>query len=218
MKRPPVLSLPPDVITKPIRLILALTTTGLLLGGCGDGPTTGPDSAAPEAPMLSKGATTTLVKGGGKATAAPFVTYVGFDQVERDVPSINAVGNRITFGFSAKQSTNGYVEGQMQLVDHDLGIVIHSDVTFLFVPHPVHSRPVGSTGVSFLMSSSVGGVMVNGEQRPGWRFANTPGFDGGEGRTKGTGDTICFELFNAEGERVLRWSAFLTSGNVQVMN
>lgn len=58
--------------------------------------------------------------------------------------------------------------------------------------------------------------MVNGQLQPGWRFANSPGFDGGEG-SNGTGDTVCFELFNAAGVRIRQWSAFLTSGNVQVM-
>jgi hypothetical protein len=158
----------------------------------------------------------TRVGGGGDTTAAAFVQYVGHDGVIRNVPSINTIGNRVTFGFNATKDVNGYVEGQMQLVDHTEGLVIHSDVASLSVPHAVHNRPVGSAGVAFSMSSSVGGVMVNGELQAGWRFANSPGFDGGEG-SQGTGDTICFELFDAAGVRIRQWSAFVASGNVQVV-
>ena len=64
------------------------------------------------------------------------------------------------------------------------------------------------------MKSSIGGVKVNGEPMPGWRFVNSPTFDGGEG--KGTQDTVCFELFNAAGVKVLQWSAITGGGNVQV--
>lgn len=156
------------------------------------------------------------VSGGGEATAAAFVQYVGHDNVVRNVPSINTIGNRITFGFNAKKDGHGYVEGQMQLVDHTEGSIIHSDVASLSVPHGTHNRPVGSAGITFSMSSSIGEVMVNGQLQPGWRFVNSPGFDGGEG-SNGTGDTVCFELFNAAGVRIRQWSAFLTSGNVQVM-
>lgn len=158
----------------------------------------------------------TRVGGGGDTTAAAFVQYVGHDGVIRNVPSINTIGNRITFGFNATESVNGYVEGQMQLVDHAEGLVIHSDVASLSVPHGVHNRPVGSTGVTFSMSSSVGGVMVNGQLQAGWRFVNSPGFDGGEG-SQGSGDTICFELFDAARNRIRQWSAFVASGNVQVV-
>ncbi|MBI1967606.1 MAG: hypothetical protein HYS40_06425 [Gemmatimonadetes bacterium] len=155
------------------------------------------------------------VSGGGEATAASQVTYVGHDDVNRNVPSINTIGNRITFGFSATKDGNGAVHGQMQLVDHTLGLVIHSDVVSLLVPHPVHEAPVGSTGHSASMSSSLQGVMLNGQPAPGWRFANTPLFDGGE--DQGSVDTICFELFNAAGDRVRQWSATLSGGNVQVV-
>ncbi len=157
----------------------------------------------------------TRVSGGGEATAAAFVTYVGHDGVNRNVPSIDTIGNRITFGFNATKHDNGYIEGQMQLVDHTLGLVIHSDVVRLSVPHPVLNRPVGSTGLSASMSSSTSGVTINGEPQPGWRFANSPLFDSGEG-AEGTGDTICFELFNAAGQRIRQWSAFISSGNVQI--
>lgn len=74
------------------------------------------------------------VSGGGEATAAAFVQYVGHDNVLRNVPSINTIGNRITFGFNAKKDARGYVEGQMQLVDHTEGLIIHSDVANLSVP------------------------------------------------------------------------------------
>ena len=158
----------------------------------------------------------TRVAGGGEATAAAFVQYVGHDLVIRNVPSIATVGNRVTFGFNARKDSSGQVRGQMQLVDHTLGMIIHSDVASLSVPHPVHRNPVGSPpGVSASMSGSVGGVSVNGSPLPGWRFVNSPLFDGGEG-AGGVGDTICFELFNAGGVKVQQWSAFLSSGNVQI--
>jgi len=158
----------------------------------------------------------TRVSGGGEAVAVAFVEYEGHDGQIRQVISIGTIGNRITFGFNATMDVNGQVKGQRQLVDHNLGLIIHSDVIKLSVPHPVHNRPVGSTGLSASMSSSTEGVTVNGEPRLGWRFANSPLFNGGEG-FNGAGDTICFELFNAENVRVFQWSAFLSSGNVQVV-
>lgn len=105
--------------------------------------------------------------GGGEATAAAFVQYVGHDGVVRNVVSINTIGHRITFGFNATKTPNGYVEGQMQLVDHTEGLIVHSDVASLTVPHGTHNRPAGSAGTSFSMSSSVGGVMVNGQLQAG---------------------------------------------------
>jgi len=165
------------------------------------------------------------VSGGGEATAAAFVTYVRTGLPNLNVPSINTVGNRITFGFNATKRANGDVAGQMQLVDHTEGLVIHSDVVNLTVPHPVLINPVGSTGVSARINAGPGtpsdtGVVINGVPQPGWRLANSPLFDGGEG-ANGTGDTICFELFSAAapgGPPVRQWSAFLSSGNVQIVD
>lgn len=198
-------------------LSVTLSLTGLILvTGCSQ-----PDRpVAPEGlPMAALAATSqssapSRVSGGGEATAAASVTYVGHDGVNRNVPSINAVGNRITFGFHATNA-NGQVRGQMQLVDHTLGLVIHSDVVSLSVPHSVHKAPVGSTGLSASMSSSTQGVMLNGRPAPGWTFANSPSFDGGE--DQGSVDTICFELFNAAGVRVRQWSATLSAGNVEAV-
>jgi hypothetical protein len=159
----------------------------------------------------------TRVSGGREATAAAFVEYIGHDGVIAQVPSINTIGNRITFGFNAKKYKDGTVGGQLQLVDHTEGLVIHSDVVTLLVPNPVFAGPVGSTGLTATMGGSIGGVTVNGEPLPGWSFVNSPLFDGGEGAA-GTGDTICFELIDPSGVRVRQWSAFLSSGNVQVVD
>ena len=156
------------------------------------------------------------VVGGGESTTAAFVEYVGHDGEIRPVPSIGGtIGNRITFGFNATESRGGRIEGQMQLVDHVMGMVVNSDVVELSVPHPVHGNPVGTMGLSASMKSSTESVTVNGEPRPGWKFVNSPLFDGGEG-ANGTGDTICFELFDEAGVKILQWSAFLSSGNVRI--
>jgi len=156
------------------------------------------------------------VSGGGEAVAAEFVTYHMLAGGTVDVPSIGTIGNRFTFGFNGTKDSNGNVQGQMQLVDHDLGLTIHSDVADIDT-HPNQGAPVGTgdpPGVSFRMSSSTESVIVNGESRPGWQIRNSPTFDGGEpGADK---DTVCFELFNAAGDRILQWSAFLSSGNVQI--
>jgi hypothetical protein len=154
----------------------------------------------------------TEVAGFGAATAAPFISYVGHDGVVRQVYSFNTIGDRITFSFNARKAKNGKIEGEMQLVDHTLGIVVHSDVAEFGV-HRMHNRPVGSTGPSAArMRSSTESVVVDGEPRPGWRFVNSPVFDGGNE----TGDTVRFELFNAEDVLLFQWSAFLSAGNVQI--
>jgi hypothetical protein len=132
--------------------------------------------------------------------------------VVRQVFSFNTIGNRISFSFNARKAEDGKVEGEMQLVDHTLGLVVHSEVAELDV-HRMHNRPVGSTGsTAARMRGSTESVVVDGEARPGWRFVNSPVFDGGNE----TGDTIRFELFNAEDVLLFQWSAFLSTGNVQI--
>jgi hypothetical protein len=154
----------------------------------------------------------TAAAGFGTATAAPFISYVGHDGVVRQVLSFNTIGNHISFSFNARQAEGGKVEGEMQLVDHTLGLVVHGDVAEFDV-HRMHNRPVGSMGSSAArMRGSTESVMVDGEPRSGWRFVNSPVFDGGNE----TGDTVRFELFNAEDVLLFQWSAFLSSGNVQI--
>jgi len=155
----------------------------------------------------------TAAAGFGAATAAPFISYVGHDGMVRQVSSFDAIGNRITFSFNALKAEDGQVEGEMQLVDHTLGIVVHSNVAELDV-HRMHNRPVGSTGsTAARMRSSTESVVVDGEPRPGWRFVNSPLFDGGNQ----TADTVRFELFNEHDVLLHQWSAFLSSGNVQII-
>ncbi|MCI0434350.1 MAG: hypothetical protein L0271_12040 [Gemmatimonadetes bacterium] len=188
-----------------------------LMAGCSqtDRPTAPEESPTFVPYASSHSAGHTRVSGGGEVTAQAFVTYVGHDGVNRNVPSINTTGNRVTFGFNASKDGSGHVKGQMQLRDHTLGLVIHSDVVGLSVPHPVHGTPVAATGLGASMNSSSQGVLLNGQPAPGWVFANSPLFDGGE--DGGSIDTICFELFDAAGVRVLQWSATLSAGNVQIV-
>jgi hypothetical protein len=154
----------------------------------------------------------TAASGFGVATAAPFLSYVGHDGVVRQVFSFNTIGNRISFSFHARKAEDGTIVGEMQLVDHTLGLVVHSDVAELDV-HRMHNRPVGAAGFTAArMRGSTENVVVNGEPRPGWRLVNSPVFDGGDV----TGDTIRFELFNAEDVLLFQWSAFLSNGNVQI--
>lgn len=122
----------------------------------------------------------------------------------------SSTGNRFTFEFEASKE-NGVVEGKMKLIDHDLGLEIESDVTSLSVPHPTCGAPVGQAGLTASLSSSVGGVTLNGAAQPGWRFANSPSFEGGAGV-----GTVCFEVFNAENQKVRQWSAVLSAGEVEV--
>jgi len=179
------------------------------------------------------------VSGGGEAVAGDVTYQVGAGTCGSNVdpPGIGNVnsgtgpgsvaefdstGNRITFDFNARVDGQGNVRGQMQMVDHTLGLVIHSDVATLEI-HPTCDPPAGLEGDLVRMRSSVEGVRVNGVPQPGWRLDNSPAFDGGE---PGAGiDTVCFELFRpgdpAIGEpafvKVRQWSAFLSSGNVQIV-
>ena len=98
----------------------------------------------------------------------------------------------------------------MFVVDHTLNLWISSDVAVL-VSRPKHGAPVGFEGESFKMASSTTSVVVNGEPRPGWKFVNSPVFDG----ILGPDDTICFELINPDGEKVYQWSAQLSAGHVK---
>ncbi len=148
--------------------------------------------------------------GSGQGTAGQFVTYLGVDGVLRNVASIGTVGNEFSFGFTAKRDRRGRVEGQMQLTDRVTGMSINSDVEILEV-HGTHGPPHGEKGRSFRMASSLGGVEVDGDVPSGWKFVNSPTFDGGPHGA----DTVCFELFNAEGVKILQWSAFVSAGNVE---
>ncbi len=126
------------------------------------------------------------IHGFGEATAAPFVTYNELAGGTKDVESFgrtslgaagDTVGNRITFVFGAASDAEGWVHGLMLFVDHTLNLRISSDVA-VFVFHPKHGAPVGFEGDTFKMASSTTSVVVNGEPRPGWKFVNSPVFDG----------------------------------------
>ncbi len=209
-----------------------LSFTSVLIGfalflGCSDDTPVNPQveattevEAVQAAPAAAK--SPTRVSGGGRAVAAPFVTYVQSNgNLPVNVPSLNTIGNRFSFSFHARVDRNGNVRGRMQLRDRNLGMTIRSDVAELSVPHPNHQAPIDANGnvgqgLSASMKSSTNSVKVNGVLQPGWKFVNSPLFDGGEGK-QGTGDTICFELFDAGGVKLLQWSAFLSVGNVQVV-
>ena len=164
-------------------------------------------------------ASLTAIYGSGEATAAPYMTYIrheggiSFIRSFGDPPFEDTVGNRFTFAFHATIDENGDVQGSMQMVDLDHGLVIESDVETLR-PHPVHGPPAGFKGVSWDMRSSIDSVVVNGEPKPGWRVRNSPVFDGGEGNAS---DTVCFELFDETDTKLVQWSAFVSGGNVTVV-
>lgn len=181
------------------------------------------------APVASAQPGPTRVSGGGQAIAGS-VTYTlapgpcgAAGVVHSGIgPGSGALfsstGHRITFGLSAIKDSAGNVRGRMQLVDHTIGLTIQSDVAVLTVNHPTCGAPVGLAGPTALMISSTApgsGVIVNGVFQPGWRLVNSPAFDGGEGQ--GSADTVCFEVFNAANQKVRQWSAFLSSGNVQIV-
>lgn len=183
----------------------------------------------------------TRVSGGGEATAGS-VTYtviapgpcgdagvVHSGTGPGSGASLSSTGHRITFGFNATKS-GSVVRGQMQLVDHDEGLVIHSDVASVTVPHlscaaPILAPVLSTGGVAAKISGSVGGAVVTFNGVPltptsplGWTLANSPAYDGGEGG--GSTDTVCFELFDgAPGPttKFRQWSAVLSAGNVQVV-
>ncbi len=125
----------------------------------------------------------------------------------------DTVGNRITFAFGATKDAKGKVQGQMFLRDHDLNLTITSDVATL-KSHPKYRDPVGvkAHGLNYAvrMISSKTSVVVNGKPQPGWKFRNTPTFDGEK-------DVVCPELFNADGKKVYQWIGFLSSGDVRTM-
>ena len=149
--------------------------------------------------------------GAGQGTAAQYVTYVGVDGALRNVGSIDTIGHRFSFGFTAERNGDGVVEGQMQLTDHDMGMSINSDVALLEV-HTTHAAPHGERGFSLKMVSSTDSVVIDGEPQPDWKLVNSPTFDGGPHAA----DTVCFELFNADDIKILQWSAFVSAGNVQI--
>ena len=151
-----------------------------------------------------------FASGAGQGTSADFVTYLGTDGDLRNVGSINTTDNQFSFGFTATKHPQRGVEGQMQLTDHATGMSINSDVEILET-HDVHGPPVGELGPSVRMKSSTDSVEVNGVLMDGWEFVNSPSFDGGPHAA----DTVCFELFNADGVKILQWSAYVSAGNVE---
>ena len=64
------------------------------------------------------------------------------------------------------------------------------------------------------MESSTTSVVVDGVAQPGWKFVNSPVSDSGQGHEQA--DTVCFELFNGDGVKILQWSALLDDGGVKI--
>jgi len=183
--------------------------------------------AGPQGPVGPAGVVDEVmrVSGWGQAIAGS-VTYERLAGDPRTLTSdqtsepggVDVTGSRITFGFDATNDSQGNVVGYMELVDHDLGMVISSDVAIIKT-HPSLGPPVDSSGTSWRIQSSVGGVVVNGEPRPDWRFDNSPVSDGDQ--PGGLGDTICFEIHqpigpNGEMVKTHQWVAFLSNGNVLI--
>lgn len=198
---------------------------------CDPGSVSSPPDGLTVSQSRSSGGTI-RVTGGGEATAAPSVTFIGDDGVLRDIRSFcrsgapiscppgGLVNDRFTFGFTAIQHKDGTVSGQLQMVDHTLGMVLHSDVAVL-VDHPVNNRPVGSEPGrphAKRLQSSVGGVLLNGEPLAGWRLDNSPVHDGLL-EAGGTADVVCFELWDLNGPTpslVMEWIGFVSKGEVRI--
>ena len=160
------------------------------------------------------------VIGFGEAKTLPFITFNEAKGGTKDIKSFgktslgaigDTVGNRITFAFGATKDAKGKVQGQMFLRDHDLNLTITSDVAAL-KSHPKHRNPVGvkAHGLNYAvrLTSSTTSVVVNGKPQPGWKFQNTPVFDGEK-------DVVCPELLNADGKKVYQWIGFLSAGDVK---
>lgn len=62
------------------------------------------------------------------------------------------------------------------------------------------------------MVSSTDSVIIDGVAQPGWKFVNSPTWDGGPHGA----DTVCFEVFDADGVKILQWSSFVNAGNVEI--
>jgi len=130
---------------------------------------------------------------------------------KKDLGAIgDVVGNRFTFSFGATKGADGKVVGQMFLRDHDLNLMVSSNMAKM-EPHPKNRDVVGvkARGLDYIarIIGPKGSVIVNGKAQPGWHFRGWM-FDGDK-------DAVCITLKNPDGETVYNWVAFLSSGDVR---
>ncbi len=122
----------------------------------------------------------------------------------------DTVGNRVTFAFGATKDTNGKVQGQMFLRDHDMNMTVSTDIAILEF-HPKRRDVVGvnARGLNrnVRIRGAIGSAFVNGKPQPGWEF-RAWGFDGDKG-------TVCISLKRPDGKTVYSWVGYLSSGDVK---
>ena len=173
-------------------------------------------------------------EGEGEAVAQEFVVYdsgeipssCNVSAADADAMGVDpavftgdcTVGHPFTFGFKAEADDDGEVEGEMFISDPTLGLVIESTVDLLVADPRIRAGLTGSsarlngTGTAAEKAEK---VFVNGRLLAGWNFVNAPTFNSSEDNDGGR-DTVCFELFNAGGDKILQWSSIVTQGDVEI--
>lgn len=109
----------------------------------------------------------------------------------------------------------GVVTGSMKRKDTVLDVAIHGTV-HLLEAHPSKGAPSGFHGTSFKMEgTTTAEVTIGGIVFPaGVTIRNSPMFDG---RKKNhSADTVCFEIFDENGDKWYQWGAYVSGGNVQI--
>jgi len=145
---------------------------------------------------------TNMVKGGVKAQKSAGKKALGAIG--------DTVGNRFTFAFGATKDTNGKVQGQLFVRDHDLNLTVSTDIAILeFHPKRRDVAGVNARGLNRLVRirGAIGSAFVNGKPQPGWEF-RAWGFDGNKG-------AVCITLRNPDGKAVYNWVGYLPPGNVK---
>lgn len=160
--------------------------------------------------------------GSGEAISAPWVTYDnlagGTAHVGSDLTGAggnDTTGNGFTFAFDAVRERDGTVTGSMKWKDTVLDVAIHGTV-HLLEAHPSKGAPSGFHGISFKMEgTTTAEVTIGGIVFPaGVTIRNSPMFDGR--RKNHSADTVCFEIFDENGDKWYQWSAYVSGGNVQI--
>ena len=145
---------------------------------------------------------TNMVKGGVKAQKSAGKKALGAIG--------DTAGNRFTFAFGATKDTNGKVQGQLFVRDHDLNLTVSTDIAILeFHPKRRDVAGVNARGLNRLVRirGAIGSAFVNGKPQPGWEF-RAWGFDGDKG-------AVCITLRNPDGKAVYNWVGYLPPGNVK---
>ncbi len=145
---------------------------------------------------------TNMVKGGVKAQKSKGIKALGAIG--------DTVGNRFTFAFGATKDTNGKVQGQLFIRDHDLNLTVSTDIVKLeFHPKRRDVAGVNARGLNRLVRirGAIGSAFVNGKPQPGWEF-RAWGFDGDK-------DVVCISLRNPDSKTAYSWIGYLPPGNVK---